>query len=39
MQDVYQQTGCPFVIIIDEWDCIFREYKSDKENIVFVQIF
>ena len=31
MQDVYQQTGCPFVIIIDEWDCIFREYKSDKE--------
>ena len=31
MQDVYQQSGCPFVIIIDEWDCIFREYKSDKE--------
>ena len=31
MQDVYQQTGGPFVIIIDEWDCIFREYKSDKE--------
>ena len=31
MQDVYQQTKCPFVIIIDEWDCIFREYKSDKE--------
>ena len=31
MQDVYQQTGCPFVIIIDEWDCIFREYKNDKE--------
>ena len=31
MQDVYQQTGCQFVIIIDEWDCIFREYKSDKE--------
>ena len=31
MQDVYQQTGCLFVIIIDEWDCIFREYKSDKE--------
>ena len=24
MQDVYQQTKCPFVIIIDEWDCIFR---------------
>ena len=31
MQDVYQQTKCPFVIIIDEWDCIFREYKTDRE--------
>ena len=31
MQDVYQHTGCPFVIIIDEWDCIFREYKEDKK--------
>lgn len=31
MQDVYQNTKCPFVIIIDEWDCIFREYKEDKE--------
>ena len=20
-----------FVVIIDEWDCIFREYKQDKE--------
>ena len=31
MQDVYAQTQCPFVVIIDEWDCIFREYKKDKE--------
>ena len=31
MQDVYAQTQCPFVVIIDEWDCIFREYKQDKE--------
>ena len=23
MQDVYQETNCPFVVIIDEWDCIF----------------
>ena len=21
----------PFILIIDEWDCIFREYKQDKE--------
>ena len=31
MQDVYAQTRCPFIIIIDEWDCIFREYKQDRE--------
>ena len=31
MQDVYQQAKSPFVIIIDEWDCVFREYKTDKE--------
>ncbi len=31
MQDVYAGTKCPFVIIIDEWDCVFREYKTDKE--------
>lgn len=31
MQDIYAQTGIPFVIIIDEWDCIFREYKNNKE--------
>ena len=31
MQDVYQQTKCPLVVIIDEWDCIFREYREDHE--------
>lgn len=25
MEDLYQNTKRPFVIIIDEWDCIFRE--------------
>lgn len=25
MQDVYQYTKRPFVVIIDEWDCIFRQ--------------
>lgn len=28
--DVYLKTSTEFVIIIDEWDCIFREYKEDK---------
>ena len=29
IQDVYQETQRPFVIVIDEWDCIFREYPHD----------
>lgn len=39
MQDVYQQTGCPFVIIIDEWDCIFREYSQIKKHRSSILIF
>lgn len=31
MQDVYEETKQPFVVIIDEWDCIFREYQGQKE--------
>lgn len=31
MQDIYAESKCPFVLIIDEWDCIFRELKNDKE--------
>lgn len=31
MQDIYAETRCPFVIIIDEWDCVFRKYKTEKE--------
>ncbi|MDD3403796.1 MAG: AAA family ATPase [Hespellia sp.] len=31
MQDVYQATKIPFIIIIDEWDCIFREYQENKD--------
>ena len=31
MQDVYEEKKCPFIVIIDEWDCIFRELWQDKE--------
>lgn len=31
MQDAYAKSKRPFVIIIDEWDCVFREYKTDKK--------
>ena len=30
MQDIFAESECPFVVIIDEWDCIFREFKHDK---------
>ena len=30
IMDIYQQTKVPFVFIIDEWDCIFRENKKNK---------
>ena len=30
MQDIYAHTRHPFIILIDEWDCLFREYKQNK---------
>ena len=32
MADVYAETANPFVIIIDEWDAVFRERKEDKDG-------
>ena len=29
MKDINDETGSRFVIIIDEWDCIFREYPNE----------
>lgn len=31
MKDIYAHTGCAFVILIDEWDCLFREYRQDRD--------
>lgn len=31
MQEIYAEHISSFVFIIDEWDCVFREYKNDKE--------
>ena len=31
LQDIYNKTKRPFVVIIDEWDCIFREYRENHE--------
>lgn len=31
LAEIYDTFGDKFIIIIDEWDAIFREYKDDKE--------
>lgn len=31
LSDIYNAVDIPFIFIIDEWDCIFREKKTDKE--------
>ena len=32
MQDYYYVKKVPFVILIDEWDCVMREHRNDKES-------
>lgn len=32
MQDVYKNTRLPYVVIIDEWDCVFKEETYIGEN-------
>lgn len=32
LETVFNATKIPFVFIIDEWDCIFREFKNDKDS-------
>lgn len=31
LEDVFAAKRIPFIFIIDEWDCVFRELKDDKE--------
>ena len=31
LSDVYNHTKRSFVIVIDEWDCVFREYRDNRE--------
>ncbi|MCI9047848.1 MAG: AAA family ATPase [Hungatella sp.] len=30
MKDIFSRTKSPFIILIDEWDCLFREYQQDQ---------
>ena len=42
MKDIYSKTRCSFVILIDEWDCLFREYQQDynaqKKYLDFLRV-
>ena len=31
MKDIYAKTKRSFVILIDEWDCLFREYQQNQD--------
>ena len=31
LADVFNKKRVPFIFIIDEWDCVFREHKKDIE--------
>ncbi len=31
MNEIFANTGHTFVVLIDEWDCLFREYQNDKK--------
>lgn len=31
LENIYSQRNQKFIIIIDEWDCIFRKYPGDDE--------
>ncbi len=32
MSSIYGETGERFVIVIDEWDCLFRQFRDDQEG-------
>ena len=34
LMDIYGETSDPFIFIIDEWDCIFRENRDDAKGFI-----
>ena len=32
LKTIFSEKGIPFIFIIDEWDCVFREHKNDTES-------
>ena len=41
MEDFYaaKKRKKPFVILIDEWDCVMREHRNSKEALKNILIF
>lgn len=39
MRNIFSNTHHPFIILIDEWDCLFREYQQDKVHKKNIWIF
>lgn len=39
MKDIYAKTKRSFVILIDEWDCLFREYQQNQDAQKSIWIF
>ena len=37
LMSIYQKTNIPFVIIIDEWDCIIRNSRDEKLVHIYLQ--
>ena len=31
IEEIFQEKRVPFIFIIDEWDCIFREHQNDTD--------
>ena len=35
LADIFAQKNIPFIFIIDEWDCIFRMHKDEKDAQIY----
>ena len=42
LADIFNEKKVPFIFVIDEWDCVFREYKNDTtgqaESLDFLRL-
>lgn len=36
MKDIYAKTRRPFIVLIDEWDCLLREHRREEEQKAYL---